>query len=380
MWDDTFEDAQSVTSIRIRSDNLGRNVGIFDPATKQYTEAGFQGATFTLPLLETLEIVSTQQRLRGAFFNTGGAPNLKLLRSPSSGWGLDLAQGAPLPSFGANPNLEEIDLSGNNFSGNVILNGANKLKKIYINNNIVDGVDNANFVNLNNLQYFIASNNQMQGQFPNFSIGAPNIQYISFANNNYGTGGGIAAFTAGLFEQCTRLRSLDLSNNGLNASTIDDILDEMVDNYNNAPRSGVVVNLQGNAAPSSVTINTPTTTTTTETDSFSVIQSDPLNPQQTFFRGANADFNIDLRSGVDPNNSNFSYSTVIKQDGTDITSLLNIDYVNDTFTYTGASFPPDGASIEITVTIVEQGFETSIEGGVVTAQQLRNLGWIVRTA
>ena len=87
--------------------------------------------------------------MRGAFFNTGGAPNLKLLRSPSSGWGLDLASGAPLPSFGANPNLEEIDLSGNNFSGNVILNGANKLKKIYINNNIVDGVDNANFVNLN---------------------------------------------------------------------------------------------------------------------------------------------------------------------------------------------------------------------------------------
>ena len=378
MWDDTFEDAQSITTIRIRSDNLGRNIGIFNPATKQYTEAGFQGATFTLPLLETLEIVSTQQRLRGAFFNTGGAPNLKLLRSPSSGWGLDLAQGAPLPSFGANPNLEEIDLSGNNFSGNVILNGANKLKKIYINNNIVDGVDNANFINLNNLQYFIASNNQMQGQFPNFSIGAPNIQYISFANNNYGTGGGIAAFTAGLFEQCTRLRSLDLSNNGLNASTVDDILDEMVENYNNAPRSGVVVNLQGNAAPSSVTINTPTTTTTTQIDSFTVTQTDPLNPQQTFFKPQ--DFSIDIKSGVDPNNSNFSYSTVIKQDGTDITSLLNIDYGNDTFSYTGASFPPDGASIEITVTTVEQGFETSIEGGVVTAQQLRNLGWIVRTA
>ena len=30
MWDDTFEDAQSITSIRIRSDNLGRNIGIFN--------------------------------------------------------------------------------------------------------------------------------------------------------------------------------------------------------------------------------------------------------------------------------------------------------------------------------------------------------------
>ena len=152
----------------------------------------------------------------------------------------------------------------------------------------------------------------------------------------------------------------------------------MVENYNNAPRSGVVVNLQGNAAPSSVTINTPTTTTTTQIESFTVSQTDPLNPQQTFFDPQ--DFNIDIKSGVDPNNSNFSYSTVIKQDGVDITSLLSIDYANDTFSYTGASFPPDGASIEITVTTVEQGFETSIEGGVVTAQQLRNLGWIVRTA
>ena len=88
---------------------------------------------------------------------------------------------------------------------------------------------------------------------------------------------------------------MDLSNNGLNASTVDDILDEMVENYNNAPRSGVVVNLQGNAAPSSVTINTPTTTTTTQIDSFTVTQTDPLNPQQIFFKPQ--DFNIDLKMG-----------------------------------------------------------------------------------
>jgi len=380
MWDDTFEDAQSITSIRIRSSVLGRNIGIYDPNTQAYTEAGFQGATFTLPLLETLEIISTNKLLRGAFFNTGGAPNLKTLLSPSSGWGLDLAAGAPIPSFGANPNLEEVDLSGNNFSGNIILTGANKLKKFYLNNNILDGVDLTNFANLNNLEYFIVSNNQMSGQIPNFSIGAPNIQYINFANNLYGqSGAGIVPFTRGLLASCTRLRSFDMSRNYLNESAIDDILLDMVDNYNNAPRSGVVVNLQGdfNSSPSSRTITTPTTTTTTQIDSFTVTQTDPLVPQQIFFNPQ--DFTIDLKSGIDPNDSNFTYSTVIKQNGTDITNLLNIDYGNDTFTYTGNSFPPDGASIEITVTTVEQGSISTLEGGVVTAQQLRNLGWIVKT-
>ena len=378
MWDDTFEDAQSVTTIRIRSGNLGRNIGIYNPTTKQYTEAAFQGATFTLPLLQTLEIISTNQLLRGAFFNTSGAPSLVTLRSPSSGWGLDIPTGAPLPSFGANPNLEEIDLSGNNFSGDIILTGASKLKKLYLNNNIIDGVDLNQFSGLNNLQYFIVSNNSMQGQFPNFSVGAPNVQYISFANNNYGTAGGSSPFTPGLFAQCTRLRSLDLANNGLNASTVDEILLEMVANYNNGPRKNVVVNLQGNSPPSQGEILTPTTTTTTQIDSFTVTQTDPLNPQQTFFRPQ--DFNIDLKDGQDPNDSNFSYSTVIKQDGTDITSLLNIDYGNDTFTFTGASFPPNGASIEIIVTTVEQGFLSTETGGVVTVKQLRKLGWIVRTA
>lgn len=377
MWDDTFEDAQNIKTIRIRSGELGRNIGIYDPATQTYTEAAFQGATFNLPLLETIDIVSTNKLLRGAFFNTGGAPNLKYLYSPSSGWGSDIPGGAPVPSFGSNPNLIEVDLSGNNFSGNIVLTGASKLQKFYVNSNLIEGIDLNNFSGLGSLQYFIASSNQMQGQFPSFSIHAPNIQYISFANNKYGSPQPSSPFTPGLFNQCTRLKSLDLSNNDLNEATVDAILLEMVDNYNNAPRSGVVVNLTGNSAPSRREISTPTTTTTTQVDSFTVSQLDPLNPQQTFFNPQ--DFTIDLKSGQDPTNSNFSYSTVIKQNGTDITSLLNIDYANDTFSYTGASFPPDGATIEITVTTVEQGTQVTIEGGVNTAAQLRNLNWIVKT-
>lgn len=375
MWDDTFEDAQGMTTIRIRSSELGKNIGIYNPATKAYTEASFQGSTFNLPLLKTIEIVSTNKLLRGTFFNTSGAPNLETLYSPSSGWGLDVPNGAPIPSFGSNPNLINVNLSGNNFSGKIVLIGATKLREFYVNSNIIEGVDLNNFSGLGALQYFIVSNNQMSGQFPNFSVAAPNIQYISFANNLYGTAGSVAPFTPGLFDQCTRLRSLDLSNNSMNAGTVDDILLEMVSNYNNSPRTGVVVNLQGNAAPSSVTISTPTTTTTVDIESFTVSQPDPLNPQQIFLKPQ--DFSSDLKTGV---SGNLSFSTKIKQNSVDITSLLNIDYANDVFSYTGASFPPDGATIDIEVTTVEQGFETTLTGGVVTAQQLRNLGWIVRTA
>lgn len=380
MWDDTFEDAQNIKTIRIRSDQLGVNTGIYDPNTNTWTQAAFQAATFNLPLLETLEIVSPQKKLRGGFFNTSSAPNLQYLYSPSSGWGEDIPNGAPIPSFASNPNLIEINLSGNKFSGDIVLLNASKLQKFYVQSNIIEGVDNNNFSGLGALQYFIASGNQMSGRIPNFSVAAPNIQYISLANNKYGTNtvAGITPFTPGLFSQCTRLRSLDLSLNGMNTATVDDILLEMLANYNNAPRTGVVVNLQGNDPPSKVDVVTPTTTTTTNIESFVVTQSDPLNPQQIFVR--NTDFNIDLKTGTDPVNSNFSYSTVIKQNGVDITNtLVSIDYANDTITWTGAGFPPDGATIEITVTTVEQGTITTETGGVVTVRQLRNLGWTVKT-
>ena len=379
MWDDTFEDAQNIKTIRIRSGSLGKNIGIYNPATQEYTEAGFEGATFNLPLLETIDIVSTNKLLTGAFFNTSGAPNLKYLYSASSGWGEDLPLGAPLPSFASNPNLIEVDLSGNNFSGQIVLFNANKLKKFYVQNNQIEGIDLNNFSGLGALEYFIVSNNQMEGQFPNFSTSCPNVQYISFANNNYGNpqSNGVSAFTAGLLSGCTRLRSLDMSNNSMSSSLVDDILTDMVANYNNAPRRSVVVNLTGNSAPTTVTVVTPTTTTTSNNEIFTVSQPNPVLPR-TIFSSPN-DFTINMQDGVSSLDPNFSFSTQVKQNGTDITSTLNIDYASNTIEWVGGASPPDGASIEIIVTTVQQGTVTTITGGVKTAEQLRNLGWIVRT-
>ena len=69
MWNDTFEDAQNITEIRIRSGVLGRNIGEYDAATNTYSKAAFQGATFNLPNLTVLEILCPEQRIRGEFLS-----------------------------------------------------------------------------------------------------------------------------------------------------------------------------------------------------------------------------------------------------------------------------------------------------------------------
>jgi len=254
MWDDTFEDAQNITSIRIRSNVLGRNIGVYNPVTQTYSEAAFQGSTFNLPLLNYLEIVSTGKLIKGGFFNVGVAPALQTLISPSTGWGEDLTNGTPIPTFGGNPNITYVDLTGNKFTGNINLNNLNKLKEFYLSSNNLTGV--GTFSGLPALSYFIVGNNvNLTGALPNFSTGSVNIQYISMNNCS------LNAFNAGSLSTITRLRSLDLSNNSLNQGAIDAILEDLVDNYNSAPRANVLVNLLGNAAPSAIVITTPTQST-----------------------------------------------------------------------------------------------------------------------
>lgn len=486
MWDDTFEDAQSITSIRINSAVLGRNIGIYNPATQTYSQAAFQGSTFNLPLLTTLEILSSGGYIGGSFFNVGVAPSLKTLISYGVGWGSDLSSGTPVPTFGGNPNIEYVDLSDNNFTGNISLQNLNKLRQLYLSSNNIQGI--SNFTNLSNLTYFIVGNNpNLSGTIPNFSVGSPNIQYISMNNCN------LTGYSSGSLTTATRIRSIDLSNNSINQSNIDSILDDLLANWNNAKRSGVTVNLLGNSAPSRIVISTPTQTTgTAASQEITVAHPAPtpnfgpasdrtvtlsLTPTVTLTGGlylkqqgtnaygkiisasgtsvvldssdtsaatsggssgtfnttntihlvstANAAVNnnnklvdsnnadvlvssdpgieqivvsytpndplyqfplsINIRDGFDPPGGQDEYQTTVKQDGVDITSLVNVDYANDVITYPGNSpgnvvnYPPDGAKIKVDLIKTTYGTQITIEGGVVTAQTLRDKGWIVRT-
>ena len=103
---------------------------------------------------------------------------------------------------------------------------------------------------------------------------------------------------------------------------------------------------------------------------------DPLYQFQT---------SVDIKTGFVPAGGNTEFKTTIKQDGVDITSLINIDYANNLIVYPGNSpgnvtnYPPDGAVISIEMTQTIYGTRQEIEGGVVTADTLRKKGWIVRT-
>ena len=82
----------------------------------------------------------------------------------------------------------------------------------------------------------------------------------------------------------TRIRSFDLTANNLTTQTVDTILEDLLINYNNAPRSGVTINLAGTGMgpPSSNPVVTPTSSTTKVGEETIVVNQDPLNPTLIF--------------------------------------------------------------------------------------------------
>ena len=121
-----------------------------------------------------------------------------------------------------------------------------------------------------------------------------------------------------------------------------------------------------------------------------ITPSQPIPRLFTFFtRGANGlasqgSDQLDLKTGVDPNNPNISYSTKIFQDNVDITSSVTIDFINNSITFpqtqNGGGFPQSGTKIRFVVDTTVEGFITEIVGGVNTVNTLRSNGWIIRTS
>lgn len=366
MWDDTFEEAQRISNIRIISPYLGRNIGTWNGST--YVGAEFQSATFNLPSLSYLQIQSTGGYLSGDFFSTSGAPNLRYLISNNNGWGSGTSTGGtPLPSFGANARIYYINLNSNSFNGSVNLVNLTQLRYFYCSSNKLTAV--ASLQGLSRLNYFIVGNNQIASPFPDFTNGAPNIQYISMNNNQ------MTVFGQGTLAGATRLRSLDVSNNLFNTANIDLILEDLLANYNAAKRSGVIVNLTGNTGqPSSNTTSNPTSTTTKEgEESITVTQTDPTNPTGTF-----AMTTLNLRN--DSPNSTTTYFTKLFIDNSEISlpnANVSINYTNDTVTFAAGFEPSTGTVIKLEVWKTVTGSVTVTTGGIVIVNELRAKGWTI---
>ena len=153
-----------------------------------------------------------------------------------------------MPSFASNPNIFYADLTYNALSGAVPpLKNLQNLHYLYVYNNQFTSL--STFTNLSNLRYFYAQSNKLSGEMPSFA-GCPNLLNLILFNNSltdYKTGGLATNY---------KLSYLDLSGNLLTGQAVNQIIADLLANYNTVNRGGVTVNLRGgNALPSGVALD-----------------------------------------------------------------------------------------------------------------------------
>ena len=83
----------------------------------------------------------------------------------------------------------------------------------------------------------------MEGAIPSFAD-CPNLYYLILFNNKFTT------YTQGSFSTLYAINYIDISGNNLTQQAVDDILADLLTNYNAVNRGRVTVNLRGNAIPS----------------------------------------------------------------------------------------------------------------------------------
>jgi Leucine-rich repeat (LRR) protein len=223
LYDDTFEQAREVVTFYLRVNNgnfagpIGRN-------------------TFT-PLKDTLQnlMLYAAGRFTGDFPDLEKCTQLRDIRTSDEGWT------GPLPNFSSSFSISRIDLYNNSFVGSIAYTAKNSLDYINVSGNDLTSIS-PDF-SAPNLGYFYASSNDFDGTLPFLSNQIPNVQYVSLNNNQFDN-------YVGGFENLRKLKQLDLSANILSTSAVDNILFDLVKNYQKVVRRGVTINLLGsNSAP-----------------------------------------------------------------------------------------------------------------------------------
>ena len=184
----------------------------------------------------------------------------------------------------------------------------------------------------------------------------------------------------------TRLRSLDLSNNLLNESSVDQILSDLRDNLNTVSRGGVTINLggTGNSPPSSIVITTPTSTQSKiGEETLAVNQTDPNNLVR-IFQLQNLDID-DSTTGTEPNTI-VNYARLYQDTGsgvfTEVTfpnNTIQLDYTGNQIEYNVGSEPVTGTQLKVEQYQIVNGEISTIEGGITIKTELNNRGWTVIT-
>jgi len=143
------------------------------------------------------------------------------------------------PSISANGNFSYINLSNNQLSGTIPKYNNNNLQYLYLNNN--DFTEFKAQVLPNLLHLYVHFNN-IQGTFPDLS-NLVNLQ-ILYANNNQ-----FDDYDAGSLATLGSVAKIELSDNSFGSAAVNLIINDLYINYENNNRSGVIVNLGGNATP-----------------------------------------------------------------------------------------------------------------------------------
>ena len=201
-----------------------------------------------------------------------------------------------------------------------------------------------------------------------------NLQFCGLNNNK------INAYTNGSLRTMTRLRSLDLSTNLLNEQIIDNILEDLLINYNNARRSGVTINLggEGNAPPSENTVNTPTSSTSKTGEEIITVNQDPLSPTGTF----NLQF-LDISDSTigSPPDTTVNFAKLYI-DGSEVilpSAFVQLDYANDQVEFQPGFEPTTGTQIKVEQYQTVNGEISTTTGGITIKTELNAKGWTVIT-
>lgn len=230
LYNDTFEQARKVSSFLLSVNNPN-----FAGEIDRNTFVPLNGS------LETLHLYANG-RFTGAFPDLEGCEKLLSIRSEGQGWGTDVE--TALPAFTSSVSIQDIRLSSNKFVGSITYNNKPSLSYLNVSNNNITNISSS--FNVPNLLSFFASNNKFAGSLPALDVACPKVQRVSLNNNSFSS----YLRKSGLVN-LPSIKELDLSSNLLSQTAVDNILFDLVDNYNLYPRRNVVVNLRGsNSSPS----------------------------------------------------------------------------------------------------------------------------------
>jgi len=171
-----------------------------------------------------------------------------------------------IPNFASSPNITYIYFHENSFSGTIPkYQNLSSLYHLYLQNNSFTGL--LEFVNLPNLDRFYCHNNNITGEIPDFTE-CPKLRYLAMYNNNF------TSYKSGAFKDLNRVRYIDCSLNNLTQTSVNDIVDDLYDNYTAVPRGGVTINIKNNVG---IGANLPTLPSEDQIDKINILKTKGWN-------------------------------------------------------------------------------------------------------